>query len=702
MTVARLPREFGPAPQSRRRWLKQMGLCGTTLAAGLGLGFSPEEVLRKARADEVKRFNRFPTMMQNYYERLLDSITRRTNSVKAGLKTKEDAQKYVQQVQGKIQRSFGPRPEKTPLNARVTSKVDRDTYRIENVIFESRPGFLVTANLYVPQKRKYPLPGVVGTCGHSVNGKAAESYQAFAQGLARQGYVVLLYDPIGQGERFQYPDENLQSTVGASVREHIHGGNQQYLVGEFFGMWRAWDGIRALDYLLTREEVDPKHVGVTGNSGGGTMTTWLCGVEDRWTMAAPSCFVTSFQRNLENELPADTEQCPPNCIALGLDHDDFIAAMAPKPVILLAKELDYFDVRGTLEAYDRLKHLYGLLGAEENIGIYIGPSYHGYSQENREAMYRWFNKATGVSDALAEPEITIEKDETLWACKRGQVSTEGSKPIYAFTAEKSQRLARQRNVTGERLVQEVERAFRVPPSLPEVSYRILRPVSGRDYPLGHSATYLVETEPNIEVPVTLLRTEKLYSRPNGEDKDCILYVSHLSADEELRSEPLIKQLLKEQPDRDLLALDVRGIGDSQPNTCGGSDTFLTPYGNDYFYSAYGLMTGRPYLTQRTLDVQRVLAWLKSIGYGQVHLVGKGWGALPVTFAALTSDDVTEVTLKHPLTSFAEIAESADYHWPLACLLPGVLSRFDLPNCYAELKRKKLKQIEPWGPMADEA
>ena len=157
-------------------------------------------------------------------------------------------------------------------------------------------------------------------------------------------------------------------------------------------MWRAWDGIRALDYLLTRPEVDPRHVGVTGNSGGGTMTTWLCGVEQRWTMAAPSCFVTTFRRNLENELPADTEQCPPQALALGLDHADFLAALAPKPVIILAKEKDYFDVRGLEEAFARLKRLYGLLGAEENMALFIGPTTHGYTQENREAMYRWFNR----------------------------------------------------------------------------------------------------------------------------------------------------------------------------------------------------------------------------------------------------------------------------------------------------------------------
>ena len=344
-------------------------------------------------------------------------------------------------VREKIDSCFGPWPEKTPLNPRVTSVVERDQYRIENVIFESRPGFLVTANLYVPKGRDFPLPGVVGSCGHSDNGKAAEPYQSFAQGLARLGYVVLIYDPIGQGERLQYPDEQLKSQIGVGVREHLYAGNQQFLIGEFFGSWRAWDGIRALDYLLTRKEVDPKRIGVTGNSGGGTMTTWLCGVERRWTMAAPSCFVTTFLHNTENELPADTEQCPPRALALGLDHCDFVAAMAPRRSIILTKEGDFFDVRGSEQAYGRLRRLYGLLGREENVSLFTGPGYHGYSQESREAMYRWFNRATGAGDASDEPSLTIEKDETLWCTPKGQVSELQSRPIYSFTAETAKTLA---------------------------------------------------------------------------------------------------------------------------------------------------------------------------------------------------------------------------------------------------------------------
>src|SRR3954471_2338845 len=317
-------------------------------------GASPAAWAQEAKTarGELAPLNRFSRMVQEWFVDQVRAAEEKIKQRLAGLKTKEDAEAYVRSVQERVRQSFGPEPERTPLNPRVTGTVERDAYRIEKVIFESRPNFPVTANLYIPKGHKPPLPGVVGTCGHSNNGKAADTYQSFAQSLARLGYVVLIFDPIGQGERLQYGHVEKGHRPRVGVGEHLHAGNQQFLVGEFLGSWRAWDGIRALDYLLSRPEVDPKRVGVTGNSGGGTMTTWLCGLDARWTMAAPGCFITTFRRNLENELPADTEQCPPAALARGLDHSDFLAAMAPRPVIILAKEQDYFDVRGAREAYD--------------------------------------------------------------------------------------------------------------------------------------------------------------------------------------------------------------------------------------------------------------------------------------------------------------------------------------------------------------
>jgi dienelactone hydrolase/pimeloyl-ACP methyl ester carboxylesterase len=543
------------------------------------------------------------------------------------------------------------------------------------------------------------MPGVVGSCGHSANGKAAPAYQSFAQGLARQGYVCLIFDPIGQGERLQYigadKGKGLTSRYGIGVSEHIQAGNQQVLVGEYISSWRAWDGIRALDYLLSRGDVDPKHVGITGNSGGGTMTTWLCGVESRWTMAAPACFVTTFRRNVENELPADTEQCPPHVLALDLDHADFIAAMAPKPVVLVTQEKDFFDVRGGEEAYAKLKPLYALLGAPDNIKLHIGSDYHGYSQENREAMYRWFNKATGVSDAQTEPELVIEKDEELLCAPHGQVSELNSRTVFSFTKEKSETLAKLRAGRRGDLKADIQKLLHLPPLQGVPDYRILRGAGSRKYPAKGFCTYAVETEPGIQAIVTRLFGDSLTSRlPKGQ-KRAVLYVSHHSADAELREEPLVAELLKAEPEAAFFACDVRGIGDSRPDTC-GVNQFLKPYGNHYFYAAHGVMQDKPLLGQRTFDVLRVIALLAANGHEEIHLAGRGWGAQPATFAALLSENVKQVTLKNAPTSFSEIAETEDYKWPYGALLPDVLQRFDLPQCYEALQAKKLANIEPWG------
>lgn len=683
-----------------RSSLDRRGLLASGTAAAGALLFPWTSRLLAAHTPTPREsLNRFPRMVQEFFVDRVREAEQRGLARKAALQTKADAEAYISTVRSQIAAAFGPFPEKTPLNAKIMGVVERDAYRIEKVMFESRPGFYVTSNLYVPKGKKLPLPGVVGSCGHSANGKGEKAYQSFAQGLARMGYVVLLYDPIGQGERLQYVDENLKPRRGLGTGEHLYIGNQQSLVGEFFGSWRAWDGIRALDYLLTRDEVDPNHVGITGNSGGGTMTTWLCGVESRWTMAAPGCFVTTFRRNMENELPADSEQCPPRVISMGLDHDDFLAALAPKPVIILAKERDFFDVRGSVEAYERLKRLYTLLGRPDNIALHIGPTEHGYTQENREAMYRWFNRATGVSDATTEPELTLEEDETLHCTPHGQIAELRSRTVFSFTQVKALDLAKQRSkLEPGALARTVTDVLRLPQRKRVPDFRMLRPVAQRGYPKSAASNYAVETEPGVFAIVSMLSDAKHFSRPPRGEGKALLYVSHHSADAELRDEPLIREFFEAEPNVPLFACDVRGVGDSRPDTC-GVDQFLRPYGADYFYAAHSIMLDRPYVGQRTHDVLSVLDWLADNGYSQVHIAGRGWGAMPAAFAALLSDHVSKVTLKNALASFEAVATSESYNWPLSAFPFGVLARFDLPDVYRVLDKKQLRQIDPADAMA---
>jgi pimeloyl-ACP methyl ester carboxylesterase len=694
-------------PLSRRTLLRNAGL-GLLSASALPLVSAAADAKAKsakapanaAPPADLVPLNRFPRMMHDFFLQRIAEQERVTEAQRATLRTRADAEQFIRERAEKVKRCFGPLPPKTPLNPRITSRVERDTYAIENVIFESRPNFLVTGNLYLPKARKSPAPGVVGVCGHSDNGKAAGTYQSFAQGLARLGYVVLLIDPTGQGERIQRLTPELKPAMRWNTWEHNYVGNQQLLIGEFFGTWQAWDGIRALDYLLTRPEVDPKHVMVTGNSGGGTITTWMCALEPRLTAAAPSCFINTFRRMFESEQPADAEQCPPHTLALGLDHSDFFLPYAPRQLKLLGQERDPFDARGLEQSYGHLRQLYTLLGAAENVGLFIGPDGHGYHQKNREAMYGFFNQLTRAATTSDESKLTLEKDETLWCAPQGQVAMLNSRTAIAFTNEAARELrARRKPLAGDALKRAVAGLLNLPSRDPldrlgaggVPDYRILPTPPTRRYPKRWAGNYAVETEPGILSVVYRLSDQALVSRPPRGPKRAVLYVADRSADAELREEPLVRELLAAEPEAAFYACDVRGVGESQPNTT--SKSFLDPYGSDYYYASYGVMFDRPYPAQRTFDVLRLVDWLVANGHEEIHLAAKGWGTVPATFAALLDERVKSVTFKHALSSYSDVAEAEDYDWPLSSFLPDVLKTFDLPDCYRALAVKGLRQIE---------
>ncbi len=218
--------------------------------------------------------------------------------------------------------SLGDLPVRTPLNTHVVGTLRRDGYHVEKVIFESRPGHHVTANFYVPHG-KPPYPGVLLPCGHSDNGKAYEQYQRVAILLAKSGMAVLCYDPIGQGERYQRLDDQGKPVVRGTT-EHTMAGIGALLVGRQEASYRIWDGLRALDYLAGRPEVDPRRLGCTGNSGGGTLTAYLMALDDRIAVAAPSCYITSLERLFATIGPQDAEQNITGQVAAGMEHADYL------------------------------------------------------------------------------------------------------------------------------------------------------------------------------------------------------------------------------------------------------------------------------------------------------------------------------------------------------------------------------------------
>ena len=499
-------------------------------------------------------------VLDHYVGRVRQMHAERAQRLRA-LTTPEDALAYQSSVRAAIRASFGPQPPRTPLNAQVTGIIERPGYRIEKVLWESRPGFPVTGNLYLPRNLERPAPGVIATCGHSQEGKAEPLYQAFCQRLALAGLAALVYDPVNQGERDQYALLEERAAVAGCTSAHNMMGKQLELVGEFLGLWRAWDGIRALDYLLSRPEVDATRVGVTGNSGGGTMTTWLWPLEERFTMAAPSCFVTTFLHNLENELPADCEQYPPTVLGVGLEMADFLMARAPEPVLMLGQHYDYFDRRGHQEAYEEVRRFYEILGAPENVACFRGPHGHGYYLENQEAMVRFFAHHAHLDDTPPTEAIEPLEAPLLHVTPGGNVIRAGGRPIYELIAERAEELADARQIlTPEALRTRLAELLHLPAQRPLPHHRNLRPVEIDERIYGR---YAVETEGSIRAILRkLIQQGPEYANSLDVEDVVHLYVPHDAAEKDLAGDSLALAL---QEQHALYALDVRGLGESAPD-----------------------------------------------------------------------------------------------------------------------------------------
>lgn len=340
-------------------------------------------------------------MIQEYYVERFRKVAAERAERLAAVTTRKQALRLRAETRARLEAVFAPWPERTPLNPRIIGRIERRRYTIEKILFESRPGFIVSANLYVP-RGKPPFPTVLAGCGHYNEGKAGPLYQRFSRGLAEHGYLVLFFDPVGQGERRQFDDLPKSQRPTNCVREHLILGKQLSLTGESLATWMVWDGIRALDYLLSRPEADPSCVGVTGNSGGGTFTTYLNAFDDRITMSAPSCFVTTYLHNLECELPADNEQIPPGIVGAGLELGDFFIAQAPRPTLLIGQHNDFFDERGLRQTFEETRRIYGLLDAADHMQLHVGPGIHGYQKDARQAMYRFFNQVSGKGESNRE------------------------------------------------------------------------------------------------------------------------------------------------------------------------------------------------------------------------------------------------------------------------------------------------------------
>ncbi len=291
----------------------------------------------------------------------------------ATIHTRGEAQERQAMVRNQIHALIGTLPERIPLNARILGSTQADGFQIKKLLFDSQPDFPVTALLYLPdgQPTGGKRPAILMTPGHSPAGKAGD-YPAAAI-FARNGFIVLSYDPIGQGERLQYPDPaNPQSTLATGATgEHGEASLQPMLIGEPFARYFVWDAIRGIDYLTQLPEVDAEHIGAFGCSGGGAMTALAGALDSRLAALGTACYITSFDTLLPAIGPQDGEQSSPRFISSGLDFPDWIELAAPRPYAVIATYSDMFPFDGARASVIEARRIYALFDPA-NAGVASG------------------------------------------------------------------------------------------------------------------------------------------------------------------------------------------------------------------------------------------------------------------------------------------------------------------------------------------
>lgn len=346
----------------------------------------------------------------------------------SGIETEQDLLAVQRHVEEHLLAMLGGLPsEKTRLNPRITGKIQMDGFRIEKLIFESLPGVYVTALVYVPEDGNEKHPAILVPAGHAENGKV--HYQALCQRLVQRGYVVIAWDPVGQGERSQFWDTKTgKSRYNLICAEHAVLGNLAYLAGTNLARWEIWDGIRAVDYLLTRPEVDPERINITGTSGGGFQAAHIAALDRRIKVAVPSCYITALPMRVYNRIfqdpDSDPEQDLYGMISNHVDNAGLLLMMYPRPVFVAAAVLDFFPIEGAHKTVREVTELYSKFQHADRIGMAEGYHGHEFSSENQEAALSFLDHFNGLPLRRGLPPVKELDQKTLRCTRTGQVMLE--------------------------------------------------------------------------------------------------------------------------------------------------------------------------------------------------------------------------------------------------------------------------------------
>jgi dienelactone hydrolase len=617
-------------PVSRRELLR-LGLAALMPPAGAGPVDLHRQLLDLAARQEVPRRARF-----------------------AAVRSKGD----LESLQASLRRAFLGALGGLPQGAGVppvttTGRIDDEDYLVEKLAFESWPGYFVSALLYRPRSASGPRPGVLSPCGHSAVGKAAPEYQVLHINLAKRGYVVLSYDPVGQGERSQFWDpERRKTRFNLGCGEHAVIGNALYLLGGNLARFRIWDGLRGLDYLASRPEVDASRIGCVGNSGGGTLTAYLAALDRRIAAAAICCYITTLPRRMANRTEEDPSSDPEQdlfgFVSEGIDHAGLLALCAPRPTLLGTARFDFFPIEGARESFDEAKKLYEVAGALDRLTRAEAPEKHGLSRPLREAVYGWFDRwLAGRDTPTAATEITVRprRAEELRVCADGQV-----------------------NVT-----------FRSSPLLPLALEEFRR----REKPVRRPLRDLLHLDPADADP-------RIAEVAVGTGKTLVVCVNGNESPDWREEQEFLRALAR--ADCGIVVVDPRGVGASRPALAVRGHDYTDPLSSVEANLAYNaFLVGRSLLGLRVADVSAAVRKVNAESKPRrVVLCARRDSALVSCFAAAVDPAIEAVATEEMLRSVLPLFSAEGHPINAASILPGLLRDFgDLPEVLAQIAPRRV-------------
>ncbi|MFK5920947.1 MAG: acetylxylan esterase [Verrucomicrobiota bacterium] len=339
-------------------------------------------------------------MIAEYFKLETQRLTNRTLN---NIKTKEDWQQARDTYRRQLYEMLGlnPLPARSPLDAKVTGKLNHEKFTVENLVFESRPGLYVTGNLYLPKNAKKKAPAILYVCGHGKEKKDGISYgnkthyQHHGEWFASNGYVCLTIDTLQLGE--------IEGTHHGTYSKNRWWWNSR---GYTPAGVEAWNSIRAIDYLISRPEVDAQRIGITGRSGGGAYSWWAAALDERIKVAVPVAGITSLKNHVVDGAVEGHCDCMFQVNTYRWDYPIVAALVAPRPLLITNTDKDrIFPLDGVIDVYNKTRRIYKLLGAEDKIGLAIYEGPHKDTQPLRVSAFQWFErflKGKDISDEIAD------------------------------------------------------------------------------------------------------------------------------------------------------------------------------------------------------------------------------------------------------------------------------------------------------------